>query len=226
MEAKALFQNKAFADAARLFMEAFATVKRATLVYNAARARQEQGAFKRAESLFLMYLTLPDAPEQGKTDARSHLKVVRERLAAGAAPPKPAASSTGLVGTSKTHPPSTAPPGTAPPPAVSRSPAPSARWPAVAAGALGLVALGTYGWAWAIASDLDVKTVHSTKSASDYRANRDSANTLRAVSVGAAVLAVGAGAWAAMRYLRAPNGERSAISPLLGPRRVGVAWRF
>lgn len=88
-EAKALFKNQVYDDAARLFMEAYAVSKRAPLVYNAARAYEEAGRLKRAESLFLLYKTLPDADPAGLRDAAEHLAAVRRRIEAGEARDEP-----------------------------------------------------------------------------------------------------------------------------------------
>lgn len=195
-EAKALFRNKVYADAARLFMQAYAVIKRATLVYNAARARQENAEHRRAESLFLMYLELPDATIQGKIEAKQHLVTVRSRLAA-ATPVRPAP-----------------PPVTAEKPPLPRVDEPvgtvtapervDRRWPwiAAASGVLAVVAGGTYGVAYSQASDLDLRSVSTASQGADYRDARDGARTWRNVAVGAGVAAVGLGAWAGYLLLR------------------------
>lgn len=188
-EAKALFQNRVYIDAARLFMEAFAISRRAPLVYNAARAYEEGGQLKRAESLFLLYLSLPDADEAGKGDASQHLQAVRDRLAVAepSSAPKPP----------PIQPPPAAPVVVAPP---SRP-----RWPWVAAGVAVVGAGALYAVARSQAGSLDLADVVDNASKMDYATRRDQASTLRWGAVGCAAVAGGLAAYGVVSLLRTPT---------------------
>lgn len=201
-EAKALFQNRVYLDAARLFMEAFAISRRAPLVYNAARAYEEGGQLKRAESLFLLYLSLPDADEAGKGDATEHLQLVRERLRVAEPVAEP-------------------PPSVKPEPTPVRASAPPPqrpRWPWIGAG-VGLVAAGSlYTVARLQADALDVRDVVDSDSRDAYAARRDRASALRWAAVGCAVVAGGFAAYGAVTTSRPPS-TALRLTPLLGPTR-------
>ncbi len=85
-EAKLLFQQKEFAQAAERFMEAYTLARRPTLIYNAARAYQEAGNADKALALFRAYRGLPDVNDAGRADADARIavleKAVNERKAA------------------------------------------------------------------------------------------------------------------------------------------------
>ncbi len=220
-EAKALFRNKAFAASARQFMEAYATIKRAALVYNAARAREEQGALKRAESLFLMYLDLRDASAPGKADARKHLASIRARLAAQATAPRRPARPPAEPATA---------PGTQPAAGVRSDVHVGApAWPLWLSGGLLMAAGATYGVAVATSPGADLSGVTSPSLAEGYRSDRDRSRTLRGVAVALGVGAAGLGAWALWQRLRAPSTSprpAAAWAPFIGRRTSGVLVRF
>lgn len=73
-EAKLLFKQKTYDEAARLFFEAYTIVNSAALLFNAARAYEEAGNVDRAVALFQAYLERADAPGDGKADARRRLE--------------------------------------------------------------------------------------------------------------------------------------------------------
>ncbi len=86
-EAKLLFQQKAYEAAAERFMEAYTLVRRASLIFNAARAYQEAGLLQKAIALFKAYMGLPDATEDGKADAAKRIATLE--LEVKAQEPKP-----------------------------------------------------------------------------------------------------------------------------------------
>ncbi len=175
IEAKALFQNGEFVDAARLFMEAYAISKHATLIFNAARAYEQAGQLKRAESLFKLYLSMAGDDEAGRADATARLEAVRARLSV--AEPKP--------------PEPLPPPPPAPPQPPLKAPEARPRWPFVAAGVTALAAGGLYGFAYQQSGDLDVAKVVDEPSRRAYADQRDRAQLLRWAAVGGGVAAVG-----------------------------------
>lgn len=73
-EAKLLFQQKVYDQAAERFMEAYTLVKRPALLFNAARAYEEGGLLAKAVALFKAYVALGDAPADGKTDAAARIQ--------------------------------------------------------------------------------------------------------------------------------------------------------
>ena len=85
-EAKLLFQQKVYDQAAERFMEAYTLVRRPALLFNAARAYEEGGLLAKAVALFKAYVNLADAPADGKADATSRVQrmqaVLEERRAA------------------------------------------------------------------------------------------------------------------------------------------------
>lgn len=221
-EAKALFQNKVYVDAARLFLEAFAISKRATLVYNAARAYEEAGRLKRAESLFMLYRSLPDADAAGRSDAEAHLQEVRRRIAAGEGSDEPdPADPVAPAPPSQPTEPAPQPPPTVQQP--TRTPLSGWRfWAGVGGGAL---AAGLYGGALYLASGLDLGAVRDDASRKDYAATRDRAVFLRWAAVGVGVAAAGMMAWTALRDV-GPDAGQAAVVPLIGPGHAGLAVSF
>ncbi len=170
-EAKALFQNGEFIDAAHLFMEAYAISKHVTLIFNAARGYEQAGQLKRAESLFKLYLSIVGDDEAGRADAIARLEAVRARLSI--AEPKPIE-----------------PPNPTPTPTPSTAPT-RPRWPFVAAGVSALAAGGLYGLAYRQAGGLDLATVVDEASRREYADQRDRAQLMRWAAVGGGVAAVG-----------------------------------
>lgn len=90
-EAKFLFKQKAYEEAAARFFEAYTLVNQASLLYNAARAYEEAGNLERAAALFRAYVELKDAPADGRADARKRLVPIDAKLAEKAAAEKAAA---------------------------------------------------------------------------------------------------------------------------------------
>ncbi|MFZ4577201.1 MAG: tetratricopeptide repeat protein [Myxococcota bacterium] len=99
-QAKAKFTSGAYAEAAKLFMQAYAQFPEPTLVFNAARSYQRAGQLAQAMPLFQLYLSLDtfDDPDsvQGRREAEQHLAAIQKELtaretakAAEAARPKP-----------------------------------------------------------------------------------------------------------------------------------------
>ncbi len=216
-EAKALFRNRVYPQSARMFMEAFATSRRASLVYNAARAYEEGALLRRAESLFLMYLSLPDNDQAGRADANAHLVDVRARIGSGEGiednetngePAKPAEpvvaaaadSGVGVV--------------VAPPEAES-----APRWPLYVALGAGVSAAVMYGVAYRTAAGLDVSDVRDTATKDAYAADRDRASTLRWAAAGVGAAAAIFGLYALTRPspsapAAAQSGEQNSTSSL------------
>jgi tetratricopeptide (TPR) repeat protein len=85
-EAKLLFHQKAYQQAAERFFEAYTLVHEPALIFNAARAYEEAGNHARSAALFRAYLDLPDAPADGKADAKRRLErldaILKEQAAA------------------------------------------------------------------------------------------------------------------------------------------------
>ena len=81
--AKILFQQKQFAAAAELFIQAYAIVKRPTLLYNAARSNEEAGNFASAVALYKTYRADPAIDDAGRAEANARIvrleKILEER---------------------------------------------------------------------------------------------------------------------------------------------------
>lgn len=88
-EAKFLFKQKAYEEAAARFFEAYTLVNKPALLFNAARAYEEAGNIDRAAALFRAYIELDGVGADGKAEASKRLapleKVLAERKAAESA---------------------------------------------------------------------------------------------------------------------------------------------
>ncbi len=88
-EAKFLFKQKAYEDAAARFFEAYTLVNKPALLFNAARAYEEAGNIDRAAALFRAYIDFAGVGADGKAEASKRLapleKTLAERQAADAA---------------------------------------------------------------------------------------------------------------------------------------------
>lgn len=84
-QAKARYAAKDFAEAARLFMEAYGRVPEPTLLFNAARAYEQAGRLHEALPLFQLYLSLnhdaQDADSRaGRREAEQHIATIQAEL--------------------------------------------------------------------------------------------------------------------------------------------------
>ncbi len=209
-EAKALFKNKLYVEAAPLFMKAYAISKRPPLVYNAARAYEEAGKLKRAESLFLMYRDLPGVDADGKMDVEMRLVALRKAIKAKAAAGHNARPGDGKPGDGKP----------------AQESASSVPWLQVGVAGVGLAAAaGAYLYSRSIADGLDLADVNNDDDMAAYASDRDAAYLWRNVAIGAAVVGVGAGIWAALSFGDDPKRTTTWwISP--APDRVSLTVRF
>lgn len=235
IEAKAYFKQGLFVEAAEKFMEAFAISRKADTMFNAARAYEEAGAKKQALALFLQYLDLPDASEEGKAAARA--KIAELQAAASTEPTEPATAT----------PATPAPPVV--PPAESRAPAPSPA-PAVSArkatgrevDGLGIVLwtsgaivglLGVAAWSSAVqqANDANAMDFGQPNAKSRYNTAFDEAKAGQSFGVVLTLVGAGAIGWGTWRYLRGTTTSRPAaptvwVAPLPGGSAGGMAWSF
>jgi len=146
-----LFRLKQFERAAQLFMQAYAKSHKPALVFNAARAYQEDGKFGDAAGLFRLYLTISTDAE-GIADAKARLQECESKAAAPVAAPAPAvpvpapATPVQAPAAPAPDPPVAVAPPTPAPVAVTKGPAtsrdPSRTWAWVATGAAAVVAVG------------------------------------------------------------------------------------
>lgn len=232
IEAKAYFKQGLFLEAAEKFMEAFAISRKADTMFNAARAYEEAGAKKQALALFLQYLDLPDASEEGKAAARA--KIAELQAAASAEP-------------TETAPTAPAPP--VAPPAESRAPAPSPA-PVVSArkapgrevDGLGIVLwtsgaivglLGVAAWSSAVqqAKDANAMDFGQPNAKSRYNTAFDEAKAGQSFGVVLTLVGAGAIGWGTWRYLRGTTASKPAaptvwVAPLPGGSAGGMAWSF
>jgi tetratricopeptide (TPR) repeat protein len=88
-EAKILFQQKQFQEAADRFMEAFTLVPTPALVFNAARAAEEAQNFPKAVALFRHYAGIAGVPPDGKADAEARVAKLEAAIKAAQLKPEP-----------------------------------------------------------------------------------------------------------------------------------------
>lgn len=79
-EAKLLFQQKLFTEAAEKFFEAYTLAKRGSLIFNAARAHEEAKNYAKSVAYFKAYLGQPDATPDGKKDAEARIARMEAEL--------------------------------------------------------------------------------------------------------------------------------------------------
>lgn len=79
-EAKIMFQQKQFAAAAELFFQAYAIVKRPSLLYNAARANEEAGNIDKAVALYKSYRETQGVDEGGRTEATARIAKLQKAI--------------------------------------------------------------------------------------------------------------------------------------------------
>lgn len=226
LEAKAYFKQGLYREAAETFMEAFAISKRPDMVFNAARAYEEAKQYARAVALFEQYVALPDAPADGKADARERVARLRPLLEAQRPEPaEPAPSPTpspspvgpsGPVGTRQT----------APPP----SRADVVGWTAFGVGAAG-VATGAAFWAigYTKAKSANDMAIANQDDVDAYNRQFDKAESWRTgawVSAGAGAVLAG---WGAYRLWISPRRASTATTWLvpaidLASGTGGLAW--
>lgn len=241
LEAQAFFRSGLFPQAATGFMHAYGISRRPEMMYNAARAYEEAKLHAESIALFEHYLTLPDAPEDGKRDARARIDRQRALLPPPtAAPASPAAPTPEAVPTPAPTP--TPPPAPAAAPTAAPSPvaAPSPRNPWVSgaiwsgAGLFEVAALVT----WAAASnrltqagDADFSAANA---AATYRDEEAAAKQERTVAIGLAVAGAGLAGWGVWRLVTTDpgklpankEGSQTTWRPLWLPGQglTGLAW--
>lgn len=81
-EAKFMFQQKLYAEAAEKFFEAYTLAKRGTLIFNAARAHEEAKNYAKSIAYFRAYLGQPDVTPDGKKDAEARIARMEAELKA------------------------------------------------------------------------------------------------------------------------------------------------
>lgn len=79
-EAKLLFQQKLYQEAAEKFFEAYTLAKRGTLIFNAARAHEEAKNYAKSIAYFRAYLGQPDVTPDGKKDAEARIARMEAEL--------------------------------------------------------------------------------------------------------------------------------------------------
>jgi len=251
-EAKLYFRTKQFEKAAELFMKAYVKGRTASLVYNAARAYEEGGKIKQAIATFEHYQTLAKDDPAGRKAAAGRIAALRkierrqaeaERRRAAAAAAKAAAAKARAAAAAKARAAAAAAKakanrkgqvaGKAPAGGGAHGKLAPARpfpvWRTVGAGTLLAVSVAAYANAWTLANDIQPEDITDDDKKNEYLANQDSATSWRVVSVGAAVVGVGVGAWAFWDWWqgrKAGKGTSAAASTsprvLLLPSRDGV----
>ncbi len=244
-EAKILFQQKEFAQAAERFMEAYTLARRPTLIYNAARAYQEAGNVEKALALFRAYRGLPDVNDAGRADADARIsvleKIVAERKAAEEATrlakekqererqdrlAREAQERERLAREAKEREARDAAL-KARLKAEADKPAPGRPFPTAAAAStagLGVAAGGLDGLALLQASsarELEAR-LHSDAAGKAYLAHVERATILRNVAIGAGVLAAGCASWFTWELLASPSAPAAPKTTIIRPAGAGV----
>jgi hypothetical protein len=199
IESRAFFRQGLYKEAARGFMEAYAIVKRAPLVYAAARAWEKGGDLRRAHAMFSLYLDQPNIPDENKVFARRKVRKLAGQLQRARqtdAAPKVRARAQQSVGLPV--------------------------WSTAAGGTL-LIGGGAF-WllARSIAADLGEEQLGATvKNSADATTHRESAASARMwqkVAIGSAVVGTGLlgySAWQASGRSAAPTGASLQLLPTL-----------
>ena len=79
-QAKVKYIGRAYLEAAKLYMDAYAKVKEPTLLFNVARSYEEAGELKEAQSMFELYLSVaPTSDDEGRNDAGQRLARIRAK---------------------------------------------------------------------------------------------------------------------------------------------------
>jgi hypothetical protein len=232
LEAQAFFRSGLFPQAAIGFMHAYGISRRPEMMFNAARAYEEAKLHAESIALFEHYVNLPDAPEDGKRDARARIERQRALLARPAAPvaslpanapaPAPAAPVPGPpAAPAPVHAPVHVPVPAAPPAtaAVPRNPwVTAAIW--TGAGVLELAALVT----WAAAADRVTQAGKADFSAASaeatYHDEITAAGQERNGAVAIALLGGGLAGWGVWRLVTADPGK-----PVPTHAGVQTTWR-
>lgn len=221
-EGKAYFKSKLYKEAAEAFMDAYAIVKKPTLVYNAARAREESGDLRKAVALFTMYTGLAGVDQKGKTAAGKHIdrlsakiKAQDDKAAAEAASAKAAQDAEDArrqreqqeadkqrrdeldrrrqAGAGAGN-------GAGQAPKAAARPFPVYR--AIGGGALGIFAVVAQVQALSLADDAKLSNLGNGKTAAEIKTARDAAPMWQGIAIGSGVIAAGLMGWAAYDYLR------------------------
>lgn len=252
MEATIEYKAGNHEKAARFFLEAFAISQAPALMYNAARAYQKGGMPSKAIVVFEQYLELEDVTDEGRDEARKHLKALQEQVAArGSVKSEPKVEpKTEPKVEPKTEPkvePKTDPkanPGAAPAPAVPpvgglTAPAPAGpdwlTWGLIGGGGLSLlIGLGTMASAagdMQEANEMDFAVADAKKT---YNERADAAESSHNAGIFFTLLGLGAGGYGAYRYFAAQQTPAPAAappataswfsSPLVAPARDGSMW--
>jgi tetratricopeptide (TPR) repeat protein len=239
MEAKFAFKAEKYADAARLFLEAYAIVRRPALLFNAARAWEEAKRYREAKVAFEQYLELPDVSADGKADARRRVAALEGLIAAEARaqtpsppPPTPTPPPTPRPSPSPSPtppPPSPAPAATTASAQIATPPAPAgpARWLSWTllggGGLLALLGAASLGNAKQMAEDANAMDFGADDAKSDYNARFDQAESVQ--TGGIVLLAVGAGlaGWGAWR-LWGPSGRPAPQAAALDVWAAPAPW--
>ena len=247
-EGKRRFEQGEFAIAATLFLEAYGVDKRATHLFNAARAHEKAGKAREAIELFRRYVAEADDPV-GLIEAKALIAALEAEIAK-AEPVRPDQGPKAILKPMPEPVPTGAARPTPPPPKAvepkSRSGAapvtvlakpallperPVAGWVALGSGAACLVASGVvFVLAASTKSDLDARLATDGAgritgiSYDDAQARHDRIGTQRLVAGvlgGAGVVAAGAGAW--LLWLRKPGAVANLVPTAGG---LGVMVRF
>ncbi len=215
-EGKAYFKSKLYGEAAEAFMDAYAIVKKPTLVYNAARAREEMQDNKRALALFSLYLTLPGVKSDGKRAADKHIAKLQAKVKAAEAAEarkeqeakrqaeqdRQRRAEAEALRDSKGRP--SQPPGQRAPTSDGAvkpdNPRPFPLWRATGAGALGLFAIGSQVLALQHADNAKLDSLTADSKSADVITARDDAQRWQVIAIGSGVVAAALAGWAAWNY--------------------------
>ena len=235
-EAKLLFQQKAYAQAAERFMEAYTIVRRPALIFNAARAYEEGGQLRKAAALFRAYRDHADTPADGKADADARIVRLEAEMKAREPKPEPAK----LPDAPKALPEAVTPTVVVPklepklpkPIVIVPVPRPAPVWPlapTVTAGALLLASGIMQGVALSEAgSARDMEANLNTPAQRDeYLGHASKAKTYQGMAIAGAVLTAGSLGWLVWDLWSQGRKTRAAawrIQPSVAPGAAGLAW--
>lgn len=223
-EGKAYFKGKLFAEAADAFMGAYAIVRKPTLVYNAARAREELGDHKRAIALFNMYVGLATVSEAGKKAAREHIAKLQAKVDAAEAAARAAEEQKKLDAAKKARAEGAATKAATAAASASRIGVAKGAavdgervfplWRASGGGALALFAAAAQFNALRNADLARLGNLTATSEAAATISARDSAQLWQGVAIGTGVVAAGLVGWAAYDYFVAKTPKKQTFRAL------------
>lgn len=232
-EGKAYFKGKLFGEAAEAFMDAYAIVKKPALVYNAARAREENKEHKKALALFSMYTTLAGVDDAGRAAAKKKMATLsgviakaeaadKERqLAAARAARDRALEKRARDARQRRN--AATKSGQNSSLTVAKAPAAFPLWRSISAGVIGLFGVASQVNALSYAEDARLENLTASSKPRDVKAARDAAQLWQGIALGSGVVAAGLLGWAGYDYFIAKKPTQGRLRAMwVAPQRDGV----